>query len=106
MRLGITIISLLVILISGCGWNPVYKTEQHQGNYVTQSMINQLEPGMSKEQVRFVMGTPLLVDAYHPDQWHYLFRHRDKEANFEEKRMILHFEGNQLAHMEGTYRPE
>ncbi len=106
MRLRITIISLLLGVLTGCAWDPVYKTEQHQGNYVNQSMINQLEPGMTQEQVQFVMGTPLVVDAYHPNRWHYLYRLRDKKGNYEEKSMILHFEDNRLAEMEGTFRPE
>ena len=50
-----------------------YKIEIQQGNFVSQEMASQLKPGMSKEQVRLVLGTPLLADVFHADRWDYVY---------------------------------
>ena len=46
-----------------------YRIEIQQGNFVSQEMVSQLKPGMSKDQVRFVLGTPLITDSFHADRW-------------------------------------
>ena len=74
----------LVILLPACSYVPripgvtPYKIEIQQGNFVSQDMVSQLKPGMTKEQVRFVLGTPLVTDIFHPDRWDYLYW---REAN-------------------------
>ena len=50
-----------------------YRIEIQQGNYVSQDMVAQLKPGMTKEQVRFVLGTPLVTDIFHADRWDYVY---------------------------------
>ena len=51
----------------------IYSPDIQQGNVVTQEEINKLEPGMSKAQVRYLLGTPLLVDVFHQDRWDYIY---------------------------------
>jgi len=51
-----------------------YRIDVQQGNVLTQDMISQLRPGLSRDQVRFILGSPLLTDAFHADRWDYLFR--------------------------------
>ncbi|MCL2075274.1 MAG: outer membrane protein assembly factor BamE [Betaproteobacteria bacterium] len=51
-----------------------YRIDIQQGNVLTQDMISQLRPGLSRDQVRFILGSPLLTDAFHADRWDYLFR--------------------------------
>ena len=51
-----------------------YRIEIQQGNFVSQEMVSQLKLGMSKDQVRFVLGTPLITDSFHADRWDYVFR--------------------------------
>lgn len=51
-----------------------YKVDIQQGNFVSSEMLSKLKPGMTKEQVRFVLGTPLLTDMFHANRWDYLFR--------------------------------
>ena len=53
-----------------------YRIDIRQGNYVTQEMVSQLKPGMSRDQVRFVLGTPLVTDVFHTDRWDYIYRFR------------------------------
>ena len=67
------------LVISGCNnigsmdFPGVYKISIPQGNIITQEMVDQLRPGMTKRQVIFVMGTPLVRDPYHQDRWDYVY---------------------------------
>lgn len=64
------IISLALCLsLTACAYQP----DIQQGNKVTQNMLNQLKMGMSKRQVRYVMGAPMLVDPFHSDRWDYYY---------------------------------
>jgi outer membrane protein assembly factor BamE len=47
-----------------------------QGNFVTQEMVAQLKPGLSREQVRFILGSPLVADMFHADRWDYVYRYQ------------------------------
>ncbi|MDR1350519.1 MAG: outer membrane protein assembly factor BamE [Zoogloeaceae bacterium] len=51
-----------------------YRIDVQQGNVLTQEMTSQLRPGLTRDQVRFILGTPLLTDVFHADRWDYLFR--------------------------------
>ena len=68
-----------LLLLSACNnigsmdFPGVYKISIPQGNIITQEMVDQLRPGMTKRQVIFVMGTPLIRDPYHQDRWDYVY---------------------------------
>lgn len=70
--------ALLVAALSGCSSVPrivtEYRIDVQQGNVLTQEMVSQLRPGLTKDQVRFILGTPLLVDMFHADRWDYVYR--------------------------------
>ena len=68
-----------------------YRMEIQQGNFVTQSMVSQLKPGMTREQVRFVLGTPLLSDPFHAERWEYVFRRTPENSQQLEQRHITVF---------------
>jgi outer membrane protein assembly factor BamE len=78
-----------------------YKMEIQQGNYISQDMVAQLKPGMSKDQVRFVLGTPLLTDIFHADRWDYVYWREAQSGARESRRLALHFEGGKLARIDG-----
>lgn len=84
----------------------VYRQDIQQGNIITQEMINKLQPGMSKSQVRFVLGTPMLADAFHSSRWDYVYTMTEGWGETEKKRLTLFFEGDRLARLEGDYRPQ
>jgi len=85
----------------------VHKVEIQQGNIVNQQMVNRLEPGMSKRQVSFIMGSPMISDTFHAARWDYLYRlHKSGHAPTETRRVSLHFENEQLVRIEGDIRPE
>jgi outer membrane protein assembly factor BamE len=84
----------------------VYNLEIQQGNMVDQDMIDQLRPNMSKRQVLYIMGSPMLVDAFHQKRWDYLYSKQvDGEAR-EQKRISLYFEGDILTGIQGDFRPD
>jgi len=82
-----------------------YRMDIQQGNVVTSKMMLQLRPGMTKSQVRFIMGTPLLVDSFHADRWDYFYQMRKDGKIIEQRRVILEFDGEALAHVRGDVIP-
>ncbi len=83
-----------------------YRIEIQQGNFVSQEMVSQLKPGMSKDQVRFVMGTPLITDSFHADRWDYVFRRQKANSReLEQRKLALFFEDGKLKRIEGDVTP-
>ena len=78
-----------------------YKIEIQQGNYVSQEMVSQLKPGMSKEQVRLLLGTPLLNDIFHADRWDYVWWREDQAGKREQRKLAVFFEDGKLARLDG-----
>ncbi len=108
MRLFSTV-ALLSLVLSGCSsfeFPGVYKLSIPQGNIIEQEQIDQLQPGMSKRQVRFVMGTPILVDTFNDDRWEYIYTLKDTKGNMEQQRMTLIFKADKLSVIEGQWKPE
>jgi outer membrane protein assembly factor BamE len=83
----------------------VYKMTVQQGNILGEDMVDQLELGMSKAQVRYVLGTPLLTDMFHTDRWDYTYTIRRGHKPMETKRLTLWFQDDQLVSIEGDLRP-
>jgi outer membrane protein assembly factor BamE len=83
-----------------------YRIEIQQGNFVSQEMVSQLKSGMSKDQVRFVMGTPLITDSFHADRWDYVFRRQKANSReLEQRKLALFFEDGKLKRIEGDVTP-
>lgn len=79
-----------------------YRIEIQQGNFVTQEMVAQLKAGMTKDQVRFILGTPLVSDIFHADRWDYMFtRQRASSRELEHRRITVFFEDGKLKRIEG-----
>lgn len=101
-------ISLLSLLLAGCNytWIPfTYRQDIHQGNVVTQEMVDQLRPGMTQRQVAYVMGAPLLIDPFHEERWDYLYSNQPGNDVRVQKNVTLIFKGDQLAQLQGDFRP-
>lgn len=91
---------LPVLVLGGC--LSVYKMDVQQGNVITQEMVDQLKPGMTRSQVRFVLGTPLVSDPFHPERWDYLYHFRRGGApEAESHRLTVIFQNDALAHIVG-----
>src|SRR5687768_7935931 len=78
-----------------------YRIEIQQGNFVSQEMVAQLKPGMSKEQVRLALGTPLLTDIFHADRWDYVFWRERPGADREQRKLTVFFEDGRLTRLDG-----
>jgi len=97
-----TLVVTLSLLTAACGWLTPYRIEIQQGNYVTQEMVAQLKPGLTRDQVRFVMGTPLLSDIFHEERWDYVFvRQRANSRDVEHRRIAVFFEDGKLKRVDG-----
>lgn len=99
----------LVLLCSACGTAlptvKPYKLDVQQGNVVTSKMLLQLRPGMTKSQVRFIMGTPLIQDSFHGNRWDYVYQMREGGKVTEQRRVILDFENELLKAVRGDVIP-
>ena len=82
-----------------------YRIEIQQGNYLSQEMIGQLKLGMTREQVRFVLGTPLVADIFHADRWDYVY-YRERAGKFDQRKISVHFDKEgRLARVGGDVLP-
>lgn len=102
-------LSAVFLSQSGCGFvgfPGVYKIDVEQGNLVTQDMVDQLKPGMSRRQVRFIMGSPLVEDTFHTDRWDYPYVIRNGVDIIREAQVSIYFDGDTLREIRGDYLPE
>ena len=96
---------LVAILTAGCGI--LYKQPIYQGNLVEKSAADQLQAGMSKQQVLTLLGSPSIADPFHHERWDYTASQRTgRRGHTEVKTLTLWFEGDALAKWEGEYFPE
>ena len=85
-------LSVALAVVSGCSYVGVYKRDIPQGNLVTQEMVSQLQPGMTQEQVTYVMGRPLLEAPFDSQQWDYVYRLDKAYSGVEQRRVTLTFD--------------
>lgn len=104
MRRLILLFAIFCVSCSGYAIKP-YKMDIQQGNVVTSKMMLQLRPGMTKSQVRFIMGTPLIADSFHKDRWDYFYQMRKDGKIIEQRRVILDFEKDALKRVRGDVIP-
>ena len=106
-KLLLTSLSLTGLLaLAGCSFPGVYKIDIQQGNVVTQDMIDQLRPGMTRKQVRFIMGNPLLTDTFHANRWDYLYSIQPGGGQRLQERVSVNFGDNdQLVGLSGDFMP-
>lgn len=101
---------LLILALSfnlaACSRGPfkIYKKDIRQGNYVTQEMVNKLEPNLTKHQVQQIMGTSTFISLFHDDRWDYRYRFIPGDnKNIEYKVLTLYFKNNRLYSYSGDW---
>jgi outer membrane protein assembly factor BamE len=99
----ILLISLILVFISACGFPGVYKINIEQGNIVTQEMVDKLKPGMSRRQVKFIMGTPLIKDTFNRNRWDYVFMLRNGSKVLDQSRLTVEFNEDTLINVLGDF---
>lgn len=105
MRNSIFFVLVVASIESGCGAKlpsvKPFKMEVQQGNVVTSKMLLQLRPGMTRSQVRYIMGTPLIVDSFRDNRWDYFYELRKQGVVVEKRRVILDFDKDSLVSVRG-----
>ena len=86
-----------------CG--AIYKVDVYQGNLLESANVEQVKVGMSKRQVLTLLGSPSVADPFHQDRWDYLTSQSQRGSDAEVKNLVLTFDGDQLASIEGDYFP-
>ena len=108
-HIGRTVICLILASsISACSYFKfpgAHKVEVQQGNIITQEMVDELRPGMTRSQVRFIMGTPLIADTFNQNRWDYFYSKIDRDEHQVRERLIIFFENDKLARISGDYIP-
>jgi len=104
---------IAVLALAGCsiptlptlpGLKP-YIMDVQQGNVVTQDMIAKIQPGMSRNQVRFALGTPLLVDPFRTDRWDYVYLYNKAGTVTEQRKIAVIFKDDKLVRIDGDVVP-
>ena len=107
MRMFRSLSALLPFALAACGAGiyipglSPYRMEIQQGNYVSQEMVSQLKEGMSKEQVRLTLGTPLLTDLFHVDRWDYVYYREASDGKRESRKLAVFFADGKLTRVDG-----
>tara|TARA_B110000483_G_scaffold116082_1_gene140709 strand:- start:9686 stop:10483 length:798 start_codon:yes stop_codon:yes gene_type:complete len=108
---------ILIITLSACSTDNIkmpviYKVNIQQGNEIDSSMLLKLKPEMTKSQVKFILGTPLIEDSFHKDRWDYLYSNKthgvvnkDNFSAVERRHVIVHFENELLKSISGEVIP-
>ena len=102
-RSRLLILGAVCSLLAACSsFNP-YKIDVQQGNVLTQEMVAQLKPGQTREQVRFILGTPLLADIFHQQRWDYVYSYRKgRSGEVETRQFSVYFDkDNRLERVSG-----
>ena len=82
-----------------------YRPDIQQGNFVSQEMLNQLKVGQTRDQVKFILGTPLLTDAFHADRWDYPFYLARGNGELTRARVTVYFKDDKVDHFDGGNLP-
>ncbi len=114
-KLLIPITVIASLLLGACSNDPVvnrlpwvYRIEIQQGNVVSQEEANQLRIGMTRRQVQFILGSPMVTDPFHPDRWDYYFSYKPGtrgEGEPEQELLTLFFREDELVRMAGSVQP-
>lgn len=99
------LILVAAIAASLCGCGLIYKLPTRQGNVIDQDELNKVEVGMTRDQVKFVLGTPMAASSLQPDRWDYLGYYKSPRGKTFSRKVTLYFEGDRLARMEGAESP-
>jgi outer membrane protein assembly factor BamE (lipoprotein component of BamABCDE complex) len=115
-RLRAALACVLVAALAGCAsvreYLPsvdslaVYKIDVNQGNYLSQDMVDRLKPGMTRQQVRLVLGTPLVTSAFRDNRWDYVYEFSRQGRLREHRNFTVWFADDKLARWEGDEMPQ
>lgn len=113
---GLLVLALTAVSLPGCSTfgdatqkmanaMTLYKPEVVQGNFVSREQVQALRPGMTRLQVREILGTPLVQSLFHADRWDYVFTLKRQRVEPQQYRLTVWFSGDQLARIDGDEMP-
>jgi len=104
-KISTAFILLIALSITACS---IHKVDIQQGNIVSKEMMSQLTIGMTQEEIKTLMGQPLITDPFRRDRWDYIHSFKSGKSNAPrtQYRITLFFEGDQLARIESEIPPE
>ena len=102
--------SLAPLALIGCSTSPnindlAHRIDIPQGNIITQAQVDRLKSGMSRAQVRFIMGSPTLRDAFHDHRWDYLYRRDNGDGDIQHQQLTVYFDNDTLIRVSGDLTP-
>jgi outer membrane protein assembly factor BamE len=100
MKTILIAVFLTTLTLTGC-----YKTPVQQGNILKQEDIDEVKPGMTRQQVAIILGTPTIADPFNQDRWDYINTQKVKGKYKKLKKFSLFFKNNELIRTEGNYFP-
>lgn len=101
-KILISVVTIAAFLTAGC----VYVADVQQGNVIEKKELDQLKTGMTKKQVKFLLGTPIVRDPFHHDRWDYVYSLREGDSDYiEKRRLTLQFRGDTLQKIENLGYP-
>jgi outer membrane protein assembly factor BamE len=95
---------LPMLLLAGCMLAP-HKINIQQGNYIDEAMVAKLRAEMTRSQVRFILGTPLIADAFHQNRWDYVYLTGKANDMHVKHKITVIFDGDKLKQVEGDLVP-
>ncbi len=94
---SVALVATLAVLQGGC----VYRMNIQQGNFLEAKQVDQVAVGMTRSQVRFLLGTPMVADTFHPDRWDYLYYVKDgKSRKVQQRNFTIFFEDEKVARID------
>ena len=87
---------LCLLLLAAASGGCVYKMDIQQGNYLEGKTVDQLQVGMTRSQVRYLLGTPLVPDLFEKDRWDYLYRFQKGRNKPEQRRLVVYFKDDKV----------
>jgi outer membrane protein assembly factor BamE len=85
------LLAAAALLATGCA---VYRLDIRQGNFLTDALVAQVQPGMTRAQVEFLLGKPMVADPFHPDRWDYFYSFDSKTQPDERRHLVVLFDGD------------
>jgi len=104
MLYRVLLITLTLSLSACSSW--VYRIDVPQGNYLEQKDIDKLQIGMTKDQVKFILGSPVLMDSFNNDTWHYayIFKSGRNEKYNMRKDFVIQFKSEKVISAKGDFK--
>lgn len=89
--------SCVLVLSSAC----VYRINIQQGNYLDQAAVDQVKPGMTRSQVHYLLGTPMVADSFNKERWDYIYYlKKGRSRHVDSRRVTVYFEGEKVAKLD------